>query len=265
VSVIYEKIKNFWNEQPCGSNLSKLPMGSYEYFEEFDDFYEQLYPYLSPFLDFQSMKNKVVMEIGIGTGYTLHRSSEVANTCYGLDISDKTIELNRMRKDVYKLNIEFINASATSIPLPDNSVDTVVSIGCLHHIPDIDKAISEIYRVLKPGGVFKGMVYNKNSYRFLVYIPIVRRYKKRWKGKTWQECVNEMYDGRGNPYGMVYSKQDVSKMLSKFRDLKMEIKNFEGYEFIPLYPKFGASIPRNFWLATLGRVLGLDLYFTARK
>lgn len=111
------------------------------------------------------------------------------------------------------------------------------------------------------GGAFKGMVYNRNSYRFRIYIPLARWFSRHWRGKTWQECVNEMYDGLGNPYGMVYSKAEVSALFNKFNKIEFRVENFVGTELIP---RIGKKIPRNVWLATLGKVVGLDLYFTAR-
>ena len=254
---LYDKIRNFWDLQPCGTTHLSILQGTREYFEEFDKYYENLYPYLLPFLDIESMKGKTVLEIGLGSGFTLQRIAKVAEKCYGLDISAKTIELNEKRKKYYKFECELLNASATSIPLPDNSVDIVVSIGCLHHIPDIQKAIDEIYRVLKPGGVFKGMVYNRNSYRFLVY----RRIQKYWRKKDVQQFVSKKYDGEENPYGMVYSKTDVTRLFNKFSSVKFKVENFVGEELLPW---IGNKIPRKIWLTTIGKILGLDLYFTAK-
>lgn len=261
MSTIYDRIKDFWNNQPCGTTHLELPSGSKEYFIEFDRYYEKLYPYLLPFLNLESMRGRSVLEIGLGSGATLHKISEVAEVCYGLDISEETIKLNQARKKYFGLRMNLMHASATDIPLADNSLDIVVSIGCLHHIPDIQKAVDEIQRVLKPGGVFKGMVYNRNSYRFRVYIPVVRRFHSHWRGKTWQECVNEMYDGKKNPYSMVYSEGEVRKLFRRFKDIKIQEENFVGTEMLP---GIGTKIPRKFWLATMGKIAGLDLYFTAR-
>lgn len=257
---IYDNIRDFWNEQPCGSTHMDYPLGSKEYFDNFDPYYIDLYPYLLPFIDLESLKGRTVMEIGLGSGVTLHRISEVADMCFGLDISDKTIELNEKRKALYSLKYDLINASATQIPLEDNSVDVVVSIGCLHHIPDIDKAIAEIHRVLKPNGLLKGMVYYRHSYRNRFYIPRMIRKNPKWKGKTVDECICEMYDGKGNPYGVVYSKEEIQNLLAKFSITKFQIENFEGSEL----GRAWGIIPRKVWLATLGKVLGLDLYFVAK-
>jgi len=256
---IYNSIRNFWDSQPCGSTHVDLPLGSREYFINFDQFYSEMYPYLLPFLDLESLRGKRVLEIGLGSGFTLGRIAGVTKRSFGLDISRQTIRLNQQRDQHFGLGLQLIQASATDIPLRDNSFDVVVSIGCLHHIPDIEKAVAEIHRVLKPGGIFKGMVYNRQSFRFQVYIPLARRLSAKWRGQSWQACVNKMYDGSANPYGMAYSEKDIRKLFGGFVDFKFQVENFVGEEVLPF---IGGKIPRKVWLATLGKIMGLDLYFT---
>ena len=105
------------------------------------------------------------------------------------------------------------------------------------------------------------MVYYRNSYRYKVYIPLVRRLSRRWQGKDRQACVNEMYDGSGNPYGTVFSKKEVRALFKEFNNLRFYNQNFVGEE---LLPRFGRRIPRDAWLKTFGRIAGLDLYFCAQ-
>ena len=258
---LYSQIRSFWDSQPCGTTHINLPPQSREYFVEFDKFFEAFYPYYLPFLNLEAMRGKRVMEIGLGSGFSLHRIAEVAKDAYGLDLSGNTIELNQARDRHFNLGLNLINASATKIPLADNSFDFVVSVGCLHHIPEIANAVDEIHRVLKPGGVFKGMVYNRHSYRYHVYIPLSIRWSGQWQGKTREDCVNEMYDGSGNPYGTVYSRSEIAELFHDFEIVDVHTENFVGEEILPVY---GDRIPRNVWLKTFGKIVGLDLYFTAR-
>ncbi len=60
---------------------------------------------------------------------------------------------------------------------------------------------------------------------------------------------------------MVYSKAEVSVLFSRFGEMEFRVENFVGQELLPV---IGGRIPRSFWLATFGRIAGLDLYFTAR-
>ena len=91
-------------------------------------------------------KDKSVLEVGCGTGVLLERIGNFASSARGVDISDGMLERARQRG----LDVEF--ASATDLPFEDDSFDVVHSWDFLHHVPDVPKAISEISRVLRPGG-----------------------------------------------------------------------------------------------------------------
>jgi hypothetical protein len=70
-----------------------------------------------------------------------------------------------------------------------------------------------------------------------------------------------MYDGSGNPYGTVYSRSEIAELFHDFEIVDVHTENFVGEEILPVY---GDRIPRNVWLKTFGKIVGLDLYFTAR-
>lgn len=152
---------------------------------------------------------------------------QVCQRVYGLDISEETIKFNQEAKEVYSLNNLFlINASVTSIPLKNNSMDYVVPIGRIHHIPEAQKVVDEIYRVLKPGGVFIGMVYYRGFYRYNFYLPRLIKQNSKYHKKTRDDLVREIYDGKGNPYGIVYSKQEFRELCHRFHSFKFRRYNF---------------------------------------
>lgn len=102
-----------------------------------------------------------VLEIGCGMGYYSAFLSKLANEVVATDIEfeDVTIHsigLNKTIDFLNKLNVknvQVIPASAESLPFEDNSFDMVFSSHVLEHVPDRNKAIAEINRVLKPGGI----------------------------------------------------------------------------------------------------------------
>jgi ubiquinone/menaquinone biosynthesis C-methylase UbiE len=98
-----------------------------------------------------------VLEIGAGSGSVaqqlLSSSPQLAWTAIDLDPHMTAAALTRLR--------EFPNASAktadaTALPFPDASFDAVVSCLMLHHIIDWEAAVTEVARVLRPGGTFVG-------------------------------------------------------------------------------------------------------------
>jgi len=93
-----------------------------------------------------------ILEIGCGSGYGAVLLSELRPKSYvGIDLMPEQIALARQRK---LLNAEFMVLDATDLPFPDQSKDVVVIFGVLHHVPVWRKVVSEIYRVLRPGGRF---------------------------------------------------------------------------------------------------------------
>lgn len=96
-----------------------------------------------------------VLEIGCGRGVGLEILLGLgAAEVVGLDIDPRMIRLaqNRLAGDGNRAKIELGDAEA--IQAPDASFDSVVDFGILHHVPGWPKALGEIARVLKPGGMF---------------------------------------------------------------------------------------------------------------
>jgi ubiquinone/menaquinone biosynthesis C-methylase UbiE len=92
-----------------------------------------------------------VLEIGVGSGLNLplyHAATHVI----GLDPSTTLLAMARARAADRTTSFEFLEATAEAIPLPDQSMDTVVSTWTLCSIPDITRALTEIRRVLKTDG-----------------------------------------------------------------------------------------------------------------
>jgi len=93
-----------------------------------------------------------ILEIGVGSGINLPYYSERAVQVVGLDPSTKLLSMAREAMRKSELRVELLHGSAETIPLPDNSVDTVVTTWTLCSISDVVRALSEMRRVLKPEG-----------------------------------------------------------------------------------------------------------------
>jgi ubiquinone/menaquinone biosynthesis C-methylase UbiE len=91
-----------------------------------------------------------VLEIGVGSGLNLPLY-EAATHVIGLEPSAKLLAMARTIR-TRGLSIELVEGVAEAIPLPDHSVDTVVSTWTLCTIPDVTQALTELRRVLKPDG-----------------------------------------------------------------------------------------------------------------
>lgn len=97
-------------------------------------------------------KNKKILDIGCGRGggVDLYKKYFSFSKVIGLDISPENIQ--HCKKNIK--DIEFVEASALSLPFKNNSFDFITNVESAHCYQDILKFFSEVKRVLKPGGMF---------------------------------------------------------------------------------------------------------------
>lgn len=99
------------------------------------------------------IKEKVIADLGAGTGFISLRVGEEANLVFSIDSSKNMLsELYKSAKDKNLNNIYPIKGSLEDLPLFDNSVDIIFINMALHHVKNPDIAIREMNRVLKKGG-----------------------------------------------------------------------------------------------------------------
>ncbi len=96
-----------------------------------------------------------VLEIGIGPGSNLkHYDNQKVTSILGIDPSEELNQIAKKRAEKNNLNVEFLIESASSLSVESNSIDTVVSTYALCSIPEPEKTLNEIKRVLKNDGIF---------------------------------------------------------------------------------------------------------------
>lgn len=105
---------------------------------------------------------KDVFEVGCGTGLILERAAKFARSAAGIDLSEGMLEKARAR------GLDVRQASATELPVETASVDVAYSFKVLAHIPDIEGALREMARIVRPGGWVLAEFYNARSIRRLV-------------------------------------------------------------------------------------------------
>jgi arsenite methyltransferase len=101
---------------------------------------------------------EVVLDLGSGGGIDVLLSARrvgPTGKAYGLDMTDEMLELARTNQRKAALdNVEFLKGEIENIPLPDNTVDVIISNCVINLSTDKDRALGEAFRVLKPGGRF---------------------------------------------------------------------------------------------------------------
>ena len=103
-------------------------------------------------------EGEVVLDLGSGGGIDVLLSAKrvgPTGKAYGLDMTDEMLALARENQAKSGLtNVEFLKGEIEHIPLPDNSVDVIISNCVINLSADKDRVIAEAFRVLKPGGRF---------------------------------------------------------------------------------------------------------------
>jgi ubiquinone/menaquinone biosynthesis C-methylase UbiE len=110
---------------------------------------EELVPYRSRVVPAAEGR---VLEIGVGSGLNLPFYSRNVERLIGLDPSPKLLSMVQRNLRCNPSSVELIEGSAEAIPLESNSLDTVVTTWTLCSIPDADRALREMHRVLRPAG-----------------------------------------------------------------------------------------------------------------
>ncbi len=151
--------------------------------------YKELCEVISKLLD----KDMQVLELACGTGQLTFSLYKKVAGWEATDFSEKMIEEAKARARVFNLPITFTVQDATNLPYEDGKFDTVVIANALHIMPNPDKALTEIQRVLKKGGlliaptfVYDGKV-NKVRIWLMERIGFHTFYK--WKSDEYAEFV----------------------------------------------------------------------------
>lgn len=103
-------------------------------------------------------EGEVVLDLGSGGGIDVLLSAKrvgPTGRAYGLDMTDDMLELARRNaREAGVKNVEFLKGEIESVPLPDDSVDVIISNCVINLSTDKRKVLREAFRVLKPGGRF---------------------------------------------------------------------------------------------------------------
>lgn len=241
------EIRDFWQTHPCGADLvgdltAESRQQYLEFFERYDDYRYKKEGHILRNLDLIDLRDKKVLEIGLGQGADAEQIVRRGSIYSGVDLTDESAKRTKMRFTLKALPFERIeHASALDLPFNDNSFDIVFSHGVLHHIPEIRQAQKELHRVLKPNGKLIVMLYAKWSLNYLLSISVARRLgllamyavdaegtgiygdhlnnaKKAgiWNYLSMKNFVHVSTDGPFNPYSKVYGRRELGEDLPDF-------------------------------------------------
>ncbi len=164
-----------------------------------------------------------VLDVGIGSGLNIPYYNKSKIEClYGLDPSSELLNLAKSLAKKNELEIEFIECGAEAIPLPNDSVDSVVITYTLCTIPDTKLSNQEIMRVLKPNGK---LLFCEHG-----LAPDINIAK-------WQKRINPIWNKIAGGCNL---NRDIPKLI---KSSGFKISNMEEM-YLPSTPKFAGY---NYW------------------
>jgi len=199
---IEEKIKDYWNRQPCNVNHSQKPIGTAEYFDEVTAKRYRAESHILDFANFHQWRGKRVLEVGCGIGTDAEQFARHGAEYVGIDLSRDSIGIALQRFKVYDLTGQFYHGSITDLDFLRGlgQFDLVYSYGVLHHFPHMQAHIHNIHQVVYPYGEFRFMVYAKNS----------------WKYAMIQKGLDQFEAQADCPYAEAFTKEEITKLLSGY-------------------------------------------------
>jgi SAM-dependent methyltransferase len=287
-----ERVREFWQEHPCGTKFSDAEMGSREFFERVEAHRYEKEWHIPAAANFAGTRGLKVLEIGCGMGTDGAQFARAGADYTGIDLTNAAIELARKRFAASELKGTFLVSDGENLDFANDSFDLVYSHGVLHHTPDIEAAVHEIHRVLKPGGRAMVMLYHRGSYNYRVGIRVLRRagagllksesgikIVHRLTGEPLDslrehaaslrnangdlsaaQLLNQSTDGAGNPLARVYSRREARDLFKDFREVELRAY-FLNKRFIPV---LGNLLPRSIESALASR-WGWHLWIYATK
>jgi SAM-dependent methyltransferase len=226
-----EAIKQ-WTNDPCGALYSDVYQeGSKEFWEAVvKNRYESYAPWLKSLIDSLDVKDKSVLKVGCGMGVDLLSFARNGAKVTGLDLTPKHIELAGNLFHAYGHKADLFLGDAEKMPFPSESFDIVYSFGVLHHTPNIDKAIAEIHRVLKPGGLAIVGLYHKNSWHYWVnLIFLMGIYQRKLFKMSVDELLSssvEISHSGARPLVKVYSSSDCRRLFKEYSGINFKKRHW---------------------------------------
>jgi len=215
MNVKINEVYNFWNDRPCNIRHSNKEIGTKEYFEEVSKRKYIVEPHIIDFANFKEYNGKDVLEVGCGIGTAAQSFIENGANYTGIDLSDRSIEIAKQRLDIFNLSGKLFQANIEELnDIENKEFDLIYSFGVLHHTPNIDVAIRNIFKMLKVGGEFKLMLYAKNSL----------------KNFEIQDGLDQYEAQNGVPIANVYTNDEIHSILKDFKNISIKQTHIFPYK-----------------------------------
>jgi ubiquinone/menaquinone biosynthesis C-methylase UbiE len=179
-----------------------------------------------------------IVDVGSGIGNNIETLQKYTNELVAVDISEKALSIMRRRFGASACRVKAVVADAQNLPFPDGSFDVVVCTEVIEHCRDVDGAIGECLRILKPGGY---IIFSSPNYLNIAGIEKIT-YEKMHPGTSWDAWGNHE-GGRENvltSLGIIsfFKKNNIALLQTRGGDVLRSWVPFlkKRYKFIDKHP-----------------------------
>ncbi|HEV8348426.1 MAG TPA: methyltransferase domain-containing protein [Vicinamibacterales bacterium] len=258
-----EEVQNQWNNNPVGPQYAKVTRPhTLEWFKEIEAHrYGEYGPWMPDVMEFDRHAGEDVLDIGGGIGTDLSQFARHGARVTDVDLSAGHLELAKENFALRGLTGRFVHHDAEQLPFDTNSFDLVYSNGVLHHTPNTNRVVAEIFRVLRPGGKAIVMMYAENSlhywYRLVWGLGLRRGMLGRYSmGEIMSRSV-EITENDAKPLVKVYTARRLANLFSAFERIEILKRQLTAPELPRPLAWLGAD--------SAGRFMGWNLIIKARK
>jgi SAM-dependent methyltransferase len=241
-----ESVKNFWESHVNNEYYTDADRASEEYFRDIEERrYATHYNLAELFKSLEGSHGKM-LEIGCGIGVDSIQLAKCGFDVTAVDLTESALQVAKEFAARRGVTIDFRLGNAEGLDFPDATFDYVYSFGVLHHTPDIEKAVAEVHRVLRPGGKAYIMLYHRDSLVNAVHKALRLPY----------ESPRDRNDHC--PVVYTFTRRGVRELFGAFSAVTVETAYPFTHGFGPLTTKTPLSARR-----ALGRAIGWHLMITA--
>ena len=159
-----EAIRHYWNERIHDLEIVRHPVGTPGFFQDLDEYRFDKLRYLPKLVDFNGFRDRCLLEIGCGAGIDLARFAGGGALVTGIDLSKTAIDLAKQVFKIRGLKGDLRIMNGETMDFKPESFDIVYAHGVLQYTADAARMVQDAHRVLKPGGLFIAMVYNRKGW-----------------------------------------------------------------------------------------------------
>lgn len=214
-----ENADNWWDEKSKIYALYHLNKPRFEFFDRHAT-------------NWQGLKT---LDVGCGGGFSCEFMAERGAIVSGIDQSQKCVQTAKNHALISGFKIDYRQGLAENMPYDDNTFDVVICVDVLEHVADYKQVVSEVHRILKPGGLFFFDTINRTFSSQVVMIGLMEN--------ILQEIRRGVHD-----WDKFITPQELSVVMGNTGFGNIEIKGFD------MFGKMGALLTEcnRFWANLMG-------------